>query len=79
MTGGPTPVNIPKLGVSMTEAVLSSWVAADGDPIAPGQVICVIETDKVEQEIEAPVGGTLIHRGQVGDTYQVGELVAEIR
>ena len=73
-----TAINVPKLGVSMTEAVLSTWEATDGETVAPGQVICTIETDKVEQDIEAPVGGVLAHRAEPGQTYQVGELLAEI-
>lgn len=71
-------VNVPKLGVSMTEAVLSSWEAKDGDTVSEGQVICTIETDKVEQDIEAPAAGVLVHRAEPGETYQVGDLLAEI-
>lgn len=71
-------VNVPKLGVSMTEAVLSSWTVKDGDTVSAGDVICTIETDKVEQDIEAPAAGVLVHRAEPGATYLVGELLAEI-
>jgi pyruvate/2-oxoglutarate dehydrogenase complex dihydrolipoamide acyltransferase (E2) component len=74
-----TPINLPKLGLSMTEAVLVSWAVADGAAVAPGDVICTIETDKVEQEMEAPAGGTLVQLAAVGETYQVGDPLAEIR
>jgi 2-oxoglutarate dehydrogenase E2 component (dihydrolipoamide succinyltransferase) len=71
-------INLPKLGVSMTEATLVEWVAEDMSAVTEGQVICRIETDKVDQEIEAPVAGTLLHGGPAGRVYEVGELIAEI-
>ena len=74
----PAEISLPKLGVSMTEATLVTWVAADAAPVAAGEVICTIETDKVEQDIEAPVAGTLHHVAAEGAVYQVGELIAEI-
>ena len=63
----------------MTEAVLQSWAVDDGTPVDAGDVICTIETDKVEQEIEAPVAGTLVRMATAGETYQVGDPLAEIR
>ena len=73
-----TPISIPKLGVAMTEGTLQQWLVADGQPVAPGDVIYVLETDKVENEIEAPVGGTLRHIAEEGGTYPVGTQVGEI-
>jgi pyruvate dehydrogenase E2 component (dihydrolipoamide acetyltransferase)/2-oxoglutarate dehydrogenase E2 component (dihydrolipoamide succinyltransferase) len=73
-----TPINIPKLGVAMTEGVLAQWLADDGAAVEPGQAIYVLETDKVESEIEAPVGGVLRRLGEEGERYVVGEQVAEI-
>jgi pyruvate dehydrogenase E2 component (dihydrolipoamide acetyltransferase) len=73
-----TPINLPKLGLSMTEAVLQGWTVADGAAVAAGDVICTIETDKVEQEVEAPVAGTIVQHAVAGQTYQVGERLAEI-
>jgi pyruvate/2-oxoglutarate dehydrogenase complex dihydrolipoamide acyltransferase (E2) component len=73
-----TPISIPKLGVAMTEGILQKWLAADGQTVAPGDPIYVLETDKVENEIEAPVAGTLRHKGVEGGTYAVGTQVGEI-
>ena len=47
------PINIPKLGVSMTEGTLVEWLVSDGDQVSEGQPLYVIETDKVENEVEA--------------------------
>ena len=73
-----TPICIPKLGVAMTEGTLVEWRAADGATVDVGDVIYLLETDKVESEIEAPVSGCLRHLGEEGGTYPVGQQVAEI-
>lgn len=67
-----TPINIPKLGVSMTEGTLVEWMVADGQTVAAGDVLYRIETDKVENDIEAPVAGVIRITGVEGDTYDVG-------
>jgi pyruvate/2-oxoglutarate dehydrogenase complex dihydrolipoamide acyltransferase (E2) component len=73
-----TPVNIPKLGISMTEGTLNNWLVADGDTVDQGQILYVLETDKVETEIESPAAGTVRLVGQPGEVYPVGALVAQI-
>jgi 2-oxoglutarate dehydrogenase E2 component (dihydrolipoamide succinyltransferase) len=72
------PINIPKLGVSMTEGTIVEWLVADGDSVSEGQVIYVIETDKVENEVEATASGTVRITGEEGETYPVGETIGEI-
>ncbi|MEI6742827.1 biotin/lipoyl-binding protein [bacterium] len=73
-----TPISIPKLGVSMTEGTLVEWLVADGDAVTPGDVLYRIETDKVENEIEAPVAGTVHITGEEGETYEVGTQIGSI-
>jgi pyruvate/2-oxoglutarate dehydrogenase complex dihydrolipoamide acyltransferase (E2) component len=72
------PINIPKLGVSMTEGTIVEWLVADGDAVSEGQAIFVIETDKVENEVEATASGTVRITGEEGETYPVGEAIGEI-
>jgi pyruvate/2-oxoglutarate dehydrogenase complex dihydrolipoamide acyltransferase (E2) component len=74
----PAEINIPKLGVAMTEGTLVEWAVPDGSAVEAGQVIYTLETDKVENEMEAPVAGILRHHGEEGETYPVGTLIAEI-
>jgi 2-oxoglutarate dehydrogenase E2 component (dihydrolipoamide succinyltransferase) len=71
-------LRVPKLGMSMTEVTIVDWVVPDGTPVEAGQVVLTVETDKVEQEIESPDAGTLVHRAEPGDTLALGELLAEI-
>lgn len=73
-----TPLHLPKLGVSMTEATISAWAEDDGALVKDGQVLYTIETDKVESDIEAPATGVLRHRASVGDTLAVGDIVGVI-
>ena len=72
------PINIPKLGVSMTEGTIVEWLVADGDAVTEGQPLYLIETDKVENEVEATAAGTVHLTGEEGETYPVGEQIGEI-
>jgi 2-oxoglutarate dehydrogenase E2 component (dihydrolipoamide succinyltransferase) len=73
-----TTINVPKLGTTMTEATLIEWVKRDGDIVDVGDVVCRIETDKVDDEIAAPAAGVLRTKAQEGEVYQVGDPLAEI-
>ncbi|MEU9844892.1 lipoyl domain-containing protein [Actinomadura sp. NPDC048032] len=48
---------MPKWGLSMEEGVISEWQVEPGQPVAEGQVLATVETDKIEVELEAPVDG----------------------
>jgi pyruvate/2-oxoglutarate dehydrogenase complex dihydrolipoamide acyltransferase (E2) component len=62
----------------MTEGVLVEWLVAEGDTVEEGEIIYILETDKIQNEIAAPVGGTIRIIAEPDETYPVGELVAEI-
>jgi pyruvate/2-oxoglutarate dehydrogenase complex dihydrolipoamide acyltransferase (E2) component len=72
------PLRIPRLGMTTTEATLLEWRVAPGAAVQPGDVIALIETDKVESELEAPAAGTLVATGEAGQIYEVGALIGEI-
>ena len=55
-----TPVEVPKLGNTVEECLVSKWLKRKGDQVAVGDVIAEIETDKATFEVTAPVGGTLL-------------------
>lgn len=73
-----TEIRIPKIGISMTEATLTEWLAEDGATVEAGTPLYSIEMDKSTNEIESPVSGTLKLIGEVDEVYQVGDLVATI-
>jgi pyruvate/2-oxoglutarate dehydrogenase complex dihydrolipoamide acyltransferase (E2) component len=73
-----TEIRIPKTGDAVEEGTLVEWLVEDGAQVAAGTPIYLLETDKVEMEIEAPCAGTIRRVGTAGDIYPVGELVATI-
>jgi pyruvate dehydrogenase E2 component (dihydrolipoamide acetyltransferase) len=50
---------MPRLGLTQESGTIVEWLKGEGDPISRGEVIAVIETDKVEQEIEAEASGVI--------------------
>lgn len=73
-----TTLTIPKLEMSMQEGTLAEWKVADGATVKEGDVIYVLETDKTARDIEAPTSGTLTHKAEAGETYDVGTEIGEI-
>jgi len=62
----------------MDEGRLAEWLAKDGDVVTAGQPLYSLESDKSVQEIEAPASGRLKIVAKVGETFKVGDLLAEI-
>jgi pyruvate dehydrogenase E2 component (dihydrolipoamide acetyltransferase) len=54
-----TPVVMPKLGLTMQEGTVVEWRCAEGDSVRKGQVLLLIESEKVEFEVEAPADGVV--------------------
>ena len=71
-------VTIPKIGFSMNEGILSEWLVEDGAQVTEGQPLYAIESDKSTNEVESPASGTLKILGEIGETYEVGTIIAEI-
>ncbi len=81
MAVGTRTVNVvmPAMGDSVAEGTVLEWRKQEGDPVADGETIVDISTDKVDAEVPAPVAGTLTRRHVAeGDTVAVGALLAEI-
>ncbi len=55
-----TPVEMPKLGNTVEECILSRWVRRKGETVAMGDIVAEIETDKTTFEVTAPVAGTVL-------------------
>ena len=66
----PIQILMPALSPTMEEGNLAKWVKAEGDEVAPGDVIAEIETDKATMEVEAidegRLGKILIDEGTEG-------------
>ncbi|TAL81847.1 MAG: 2-oxo acid dehydrogenase subunit E2 [Candidimonas sp.] len=72
----PHPLLMPKLGLTMTEGLLSEWLVTIGAQFKMGDTLFVVETDKVATEVEAQADGVLadIVVGP-GQTVPVGAVV----
>jgi pyruvate dehydrogenase E2 component (dihydrolipoyllysine-residue acetyltransferase) len=55
-----TEVQMPMLGLTMSEGVIHHWLKAEGEPVRKGEPLLEIETDKTTMEVEAPAGGVLL-------------------
>jgi pyruvate dehydrogenase E2 component (dihydrolipoamide acetyltransferase) len=71
-----TEFNMPKLGLTMEEGTIVRWLVADGAEVAAGNAVLLVETDKVETEVECPADGRIQLLGREGDTYQCGQQIA---
>lgn len=55
-----TEVLMPKLGLTMTEGTIVEWKKQQGDPVARGELLFAVETDKLTNYVEAEAEGTLL-------------------
>lgn len=74
------PLIMPKMSMTMSEGEVIGWRKRAGDPVAAGEVVCEVLTDKVDMEVEAPVDGVLDRIvATANTTVPVGEPIAFIR
>jgi pyruvate/2-oxoglutarate dehydrogenase complex dihydrolipoamide acyltransferase (E2) component len=72
-------VELPQLGESVEEGVITAWLVEVGDTVEVDQPIVEISTDKVDTEIPSPVAGTVQElKAAVDDTIAVGAVIAVI-
>ncbi|HLB33441.1 MAG TPA: 2-oxoglutarate dehydrogenase complex dihydrolipoyllysine-residue succinyltransferase [Chthoniobacterales bacterium] len=71
-------VKVPAVGESITSGVISSWHKKNNEPVAIGDLLFTLETDKVSTEITATEAGVLKTLVEEGAEVKIGEVVAEI-
>jgi len=75
----PTNVVMEALSPTMEEGRLVEWKKQEGDPVAVGDVLAEVETDKAVMELVARAAGTMLkHIVEAGSTVPVSEPVAVI-
>jgi len=68
---------MPKWGIEMSEGMIGEWMVAEGRDFARGDVLTLIETDKITNEVEAEADGRFVRiLAQPGETLPVGALLA---
>lgn len=72
-------LKMPKMGESVAEATITTWLKNIGDTIEMDEAILEIATDKVDSEIPSEVDGVLVEKlFEVDDVVQVGQTIAVI-
>src|SRR5712691_9586864 len=62
-----------------TDALLVEWLRAEGDQVAAGEPVAVIQTDKADVEVEAPARGRLYALALApGQSAAVGTVIAYV-
>jgi pyruvate dehydrogenase E2 component (dihydrolipoamide acetyltransferase) len=74
-----TEVVMPRMGETVHEGTVNTWFKRVGDPVAEGEPLLEIGTDKVDAEIPAPAAGVLAEiRVAEGQTVPVATVLAVI-
>ena len=71
---------VPEVGESIVDARVARWLKKEGDPVAAGEPLVELETDKIDVEVSAPKAGVLeriAHRD--GDDVRIGEVIGTIK
>jgi pyruvate/2-oxoglutarate dehydrogenase complex dihydrolipoamide acyltransferase (E2) component len=72
-------MTLPKFGLTMAEATIVRWLKNEGDPVAAGEPLLEIETEKITCEVEASASGTLQKIvAAAGTTVPVSTVIAMI-
>ena len=77
--GTTVQITMPQMGDSVTEGTVLEWLKQVGDEVEPNETLLEVSTDKVDAEVPAPVGGTLVRiLVEADETVPVGTVLGEI-
>jgi pyruvate/2-oxoglutarate dehydrogenase complex dihydrolipoamide acyltransferase (E2) component len=72
-------VKLPKFGLTMEEGTINEWLVGLGEHVEQGQMLALIESEKVNLELPSPVAGIVAeYLVQIGETVSVGAPLAVI-
>ena len=72
-------ITMPKLGETVTEGTIGSWLKQVGDAVAFDDALFEVSTDKVDSEIPSPYDGVLLEiLVAAGETVPIGTPLARI-
>ena len=77
-SGALVEIKVPAAGESITSANIAAWRKKDGDHVEKGEILVSLETDKVSNDLEAPVSGTLHILTPEGEEVAIGKVIANI-
>lgn len=69
-------IRMPQLGLTMTEGLLVEWAVAPGQAVKAGDILYVVETDKIANEVVADRDGKIASlQVAAGETVPVGAVL----
>ena len=72
-------LKLPKMGESVAEATITSWLKEVGETIEADEAVIEIATDKVDSEVPSEVDGVLVEKlFDIDAVVQVGQTIAVI-
>ena len=74
----PKEIYLVKVGMSMTEGMVSEWFIPDGGEVKKGELVYALETEKVNLDVDAEYDGVVKHVVEVGVTLKPGDVVGHI-
>jgi 2-oxoisovalerate dehydrogenase E2 component (dihydrolipoyl transacylase) len=75
----PTSIKMPRLGESVAEGTIGTWMKQEGDYVEKDEALAEIITDKINAELPSPVAGRVIKvLVNVDETVPVGTDIALI-
>ena len=70
---------MPKMGESVFEATILTWLKKPGDKVAQDEIVLEVATDKVDSDVPSPIEGQITQLlFEEGDTVEVGKVLAII-
>ncbi|MFT4677665.1 MAG: pyruvate dehydrogenase E2 component (dihydrolipoamide acetyltransferase) [Candidatus Azotimanducaceae bacterium] len=74
----PREIYLVKVGMTMTEGMVSEWFIADGAEVKKGDMLYALETEKVNLDVDAEADGIVKHVVEVGINMEPGDVVGYI-
>jgi 2-oxoglutarate dehydrogenase E2 component (dihydrolipoamide succinyltransferase) len=74
----PVPIEVPSVGESITEGILSRWLKQDGEQVRADDPLFELETDKATGEVPSPASGKLHITTKEGEKVAIGAVVGQI-
>ena len=74
-----TTLNVPELGESITSAFIAKWLKQVGEPVAKGESMVELDSDKASLEVPSPAAGVVeALLVKEGDEVAIGAAIARI-
>src|SRR5919108_3947658 len=56
----PTPIKMPRLGETVAEGTIGSWLKQEGDMVEQDEALAEVITEKITAELPSPLAGRLV-------------------